>query len=180
VAPRDPWEEVERLVDQFYSEVLSRAGRASEGRSNLLYQALVGDASKLSRLERLTVTILGRYAPRFFAVFFESVSPLEPPFDFYGVLRGSEYWVKAVSGDEAFNNHTARAVADASERYPKPVILTLQGGYFEPRAVGRAVWYSAPASWRFVAGEGAYRRFRDVVYETASACRSRLWEELKA
>jgi len=176
----DAWMKVEELVDRFYSEVLSRAGRASEGRSNLLYQALIGDASKLSRLERLTVTILGRYAPRFFALFFESVSPLEPPFDFYGVLRGSEYWVKAVSGVDAFNEPTAKAVAEASERYPKPVILTLQGKYFTPKRVGKAVWYPASASWKIVAGRGAYRRFRNVVYKVAFSYRNRVWKELKS
>jgi hypothetical protein len=175
----DPWSEVERLVDRFYADVLTRVSRVREGRSNLLYQALVGGASKLSRLERTAVTILGRYAPRFFMPFFSVVRPLEPPFDFYGVLRGVEYWVKVVSGEDAFNDPTARAVAEASTRYGRPVILTLQGRFFEPRTVGRAVWYSAPASWRFVAGEGAYRRFTEVVYRVAQAYRDRVWGLLK-
>jgi hypothetical protein len=175
----DPWEEVERLVDQYYADVLARVSRVRSGRSNLLYQALVGGASRLSRLERVAVTILGRYAPRFFTPFFAVVRPLEPPFDFYGVLRGVEYWAKVVSGEEAFNEPTARVVAGASERYPRPVILTLQGRFFEPRVVGRAVWHSAPASWRLVAGEGAYRRFVDIVHRVASKYRDRVWGLLK-
>ena len=48
----DAWMKVEELVDRFYSEVLSRVGRTKNRKSNLLYQALIGDASKLSRLER--------------------------------------------------------------------------------------------------------------------------------
>ena len=176
----DAWMKVEELVDRFYSEVLSRVGRTKNRKSNLLYQALIGDASKLSRLERSLVTLLGDYSPRFFALFFESVSPLEPPFDFYGVLRGSEYWVKAVSGVDAFNEPTAKAVAEASERYPKPVILTLQGKYFTPKRVGKAVWYPASASWKIVAGRGAYRRFRNVVYKVAFSYRNRVWKELKS
>jgi hypothetical protein len=166
-------------VHQYYADVLSRVGRVRESRSNLLYQALVGGASRLSRLERIAVTILGRYAPRFFTPFFTVIRPLEPPFDFYGVLRGSEYWVKVVCGEGAFNDPTARVVAEASGRYPKPVILTLQGRFFEPRTVGRAVWYSAPASWKLVAGEGAYRRFTEVVYRVASKYRDRVWGLLK-
>jgi len=176
----DAWMKVEELVDRFYSEVLSRAGRTKNRKSNLLYQALIGDASKLSRLERSLVTLLGDYSPRFFALFFESVSPLEPPFDFYGVLRGSEYCVKAVSGDDAFNDPTAKAVAEASERYPRPVILTLQGKYFTPKRVGKAVWYPASASWKIVAGQGAYRRFRDVVYKVAFRYRNKVWVALKS
>jgi hypothetical protein len=175
----DPWSEVERLVDRYYADVLSRVSRVRESRSNLLYQALVGGASRLSRLERTAVTILGRYAPRFFAPFFTVVRPLEPPFDFYGVLRGSEYWVKVVCGEDAFNEPTVRAVAEASTRYEKPIILTLQGRYFEPRTVGKATWLSAPASWRFVAGEGAYRRFADIVYRVAQSYRDRVWGLLK-
>jgi hypothetical protein len=176
----DAWAEVEELVSRFYMDVLSRVGRTKNRKSNLLYQALIGDASKLSRLERSLVTLLGDYSPRFFAVFFESASPLNPPFDFYGVLRGSEYWVKAASGDDAFNDPTAKAVAEASERYPRPVILTLQGKYFTPKRVGKAVWYPASASWKIVAGQGAYRRFRDVVYRVAFSYRNKVWRALKS
>jgi len=148
---------------------------------NILFLALAGRVGAVNaRAERICDTILGSYAPDFFKPFFEHVQPLTKPFDFSGLLRGREYSVKVVSGERAFNSAVRRAVADASASYRSPVILTVQGGYFEAKRVGRAVWYSAPASWRMVAGEGAYRRFRDIVFEEARRYRDSIISKIMA
>jgi len=179
---QDKWVEVGRLVDEFYSRLVSSLSKESlrSRRSNLFYTALVGGAYQLSRLERSLVTMLGNYAPKFFTIFFEDVKELPPPFDFSGVIWGRKYWVKVVSGDEAFNKPTRDHVASESELYDNPIILTLQGEYFESVEVGRAVWLSAPSSWKFVTGEsGAYKKFRDIVYAVAMKYRNKVWEVLK-
>jgi len=178
----DAWEQVARAADRFYADVLSRLrGGRLEGRaSNIFYSALVGRAvSRQSSLERTVVTLLGYHAPEFFKPFFRDVRPLPAPFDFYGVLRGAEYYVKVVSGGDAFNKVTEEYVADCSTQYESPIILTLQGPYFEARWVGRAPWLSAPASWKLVAGPGAYARFRGIVFEAARRYRGEVWELLR-
>lgn len=176
------WAQVEAAVERYYSDLLSRLrrGRLEGRRPNVFFAALVGKgASRLSSLERTGVTLLGQYAPEFFKPFFSDVKPLPAPFDFYGVLRGREYYVLVVSGPDAFNRVTEEYVAEASTRYERPVILTLQGPYFAPRQVGRAEWLPAAKSWEVVAGRGAYQRFRDIVYEKGRACREEVWRLLR-
>jgi len=146
--------------------------RALSEPPNLLFLALAGRAGAVNaRAERICDTILGDFAPDLFKPFFAAVKPVPKPFDFSGLLRGEEHTVKVVSGKRAFNSSVRRAVEEASLRHIRPVILTVQGDYFEPRQVGKATWYSAPASWRMVAGEGGYRTFRDIVFEEARAFR---------
>jgi len=116
-------------------------------------------------------------APEFFRPFFQGAEDAPEPFDFRGTLRGRLYVVKVVTGPRAFNSTLRRRVEEASYDLPaavEPVVLTLQGPYFEPEEVGRAVWLSAPSSWKLVTGEsGAYRAFRDVVFEEARRWRER-------
>lgn len=176
------WAQVEEAVERYYSDLLSRLrrGRLEGRRPNVLFAALVGKgASRLSSLERTAVTLLGQYAPEFFKPFFADVEQLPAPFDFRGALRGREYHVLVVSGPDAFNRVTEDHVAEASLRYGNPVILTLQGPYFEPRRVGRAEWLPAPRSWELVAGRGAYQRFRDIVFEKGRARRDEVWRLLR-
>jgi hypothetical protein len=186
VAPRrgDRWSVVEELVDEFYrrlvSELKSSEGELRARRSNVFYEALVGRrVAQQSRLERLAVTLLGEYAPRFFRVFFEKTVTLPPPFDFYGVLDDREYWVKVVSGSNALNSAERELVRRESEKYGNPVILTLQGEYFKPRIIGKATWYPPQLSWKLVAGEGAYRAFIDTVYKVAGKYRDEVWKLLQ-
>jgi hypothetical protein len=89
--------------------------------------------------------------------------------------------VKVVSGDKAFNSSVRARVAEASAAYSNPVILTLQGRYFRPVRVGKALWLSAPASWRFVTGDAeAYRRFAQIVFSVARRYRDRVWRLILA
>jgi hypothetical protein len=184
VTTADKWRVVEELVDEFYRRLVSEL--KSEGvselrarRSNVFYEALVGRrVAQQSRLERVTVTLLGEHAPRFFRVFFEKTTTLPPPFDFYGVLDGREYWVKVVSGSNALNSTERELVRRESEKYGNPVILTLQGEFFKPRIIGKTTWYPAQLSWKLVAGEGAYRAFIDTVYKVAGKYRDEVWKLL--
>jgi hypothetical protein len=183
VATADKWRIVEELVDEFYRRLLSELRSNSDistRRSNVLYEALVGGrAARQSRLERIVVTLLGEYAPRFFRVFFEKTVALPPPFDFYGVLGDREYWVKVVSSSNALNSAERELVRRESEKHRNPVVLTLQGEYFKPRVVGRATWYPPQLSWKIVAGEGAYRVFVGTVYRVASKYRDEVWRILQ-
>jgi len=171
------WREVVRAaVRRVYGDALrSLDGADLEEEENLFFRALVGKyGNAYARLERTLVTLAGNRAHEFFRPFFSDVRDLEKPFDFEGELRGRVYQVKVVVGPKAFNSSVRRTVEEASLRYGNPVILTLQGGYFVPERVGRALWLSAPASWRMVTGEpGAYRAFRDLVFEEARNWRNR-------
>jgi len=165
--------QVRKMVRACFERVdASLSKRALSEPPNLLFLALAGWAGAVNaRAERICDTILGDFAPELFKPFFAAVRTVAKPFDFTGLLRGEEYTVKVVSGKRAFNSSVRRAVEEASHRCIRPVILTVQGDYFEPRQVGKAVWYSAPASWKMVAGNGAYRKFRGIVFEEARAFR---------
>jgi hypothetical protein len=175
------WVLVEKTVEVFYQDVLKRLRARStlERKTNIFLHAIAGRASNISKLERTIVTMLGDYAPRIFRIFFDDTKDLDPPFDFHGWLRDRELWVKVVSSGEAFNKVVREYVEHESYKYREPVILTLQGDYFDPVRVGRAIWYSPQTSWYIVAGEGSYKRFRDIVYKTASKYRDEIWSFLK-
>jgi hypothetical protein len=182
VAAGDPWEEVRKVVRQALADVESRlsAGKLLVPPS-VFVRALFGSVGVVNaRAERICTTVVGEHAPRFFQPFFAGARPADEPFDFSGYLRGRRMTVKVVSGSRAFNTKMRRAVEEASYSFENPYILTVQGGYFQPRQVGAAVWLSAPASWKLVAGEGAYRRFLDIVYEEAKPYRARLVALLKS
>jgi len=169
VSGETAWKQVRALVRECFDKVdKALSERALSEPPNLLFLALAGKAGAVNaRAERITDTLLGSYAPGFFKPFFAAVKPLPKPFDFTGLLRGKEYTVKCVSGKRAFNSSVRRTVEEASLRYVNPIVLTVQGGYFEARTVGKAVWYSAPESWRIVAGPGAYDLFKQIVFEEA-------------
>jgi hypothetical protein len=175
-----PWARVRALVAEYYDEVVERASReALEEPPNALLLFLAGRRTAVNaKLERIADTLLGSYAWRIFACFFEAVEPVAKPFDFRGLLRGRPYTVKAVSGERAFNTATRARVEDASLSLENPVVLTLQGPYFEAREVGRALWLSAPASWRLLAGPGGYKRFLAVAREEAKARRALVVERV--
>ena len=174
------WAQVEAVLGEYYSRLVELVCRgAISYRSNLLVEALAGGAMRFSRLERVAVTLLGEYSPRVVAPFFSGTRPLEKPFDFEGFLGGRLYSVKVVSGEDAFNSTMRRAVEEASWRHENPVVLTLQGNYFKPRVLGKARWYSAPSTWKMLAGEGGYGEFRAIVYKAAAAHRDALWRCLK-
>ena len=177
----DKWVLVEKIVESFYKDIVKRLKARStlERKTNIFLHAVVGRASNISKLERTIVTVLGDYAPMIFRVFFEDTKNLDPPFDFHGWLRDRELWVKVVSSDEAFNKAVRELVEHESYKYREPVILTLQGDYFDTRKIGRAVWYSPQTSWYIVAGEGSYKRFRDIVYNVASRYRDEIWSLMK-
>ena len=169
------WASVEKLVKGFYGEVARAVTeRVLEEKANIFFDALAGRVGRANaRAERVIVTMLGDWAPRFFEVWFLYPERLEKPFDFKGLLGGRVWSVKVVSGPDAFNSAQRRAVSEAALRLEKPVILTLQGGWFPRRVVevetGAPVpWLSAPESWELVTGEkGAYRRFAGIVYRVA-------------
>jgi len=178
----DRWMEVERLLRDFYGEVSARVtGEVLSEKANLLFEALAGRVGRANaRAERVIVTMLGGWAPRFFQVWFLYPEPLEKPFDFAGLL-GEERWsVKVVSGPDALNTAQKRAVSEAALRLENPIILTLQGEWFPKRFVeaetgARVAWLSAPESWRLATGErGAYTRFRDLVYKVAREYREEM------
>jgi len=163
---------IRELVDSIYRDAFRSLGEDDLAEEeNLLFRAVAGRyGNAYARLERTLVTLTGNRAPLFFRVLFDDADDLAKPFDFEGLLRGREYQVKVVVGPRAFNSTLRRSVEEESARYENPLILTLQGGYFKPQEVGRARWLSAPASWRLVTGEpGAYRAFRDIVFEAARA-----------
>ena len=167
------WMRVREVVRKCFDRVdEALSEHALSDPPNLLFLALAGRAGAVNaRAERICDTLLGNYAPEFFKPFFAAVKPLPKPFDFTGLLRGKEYTVKVVSGEKAFNSSVRKTVEEASFRYVNPVILTVQGGYFEARTVGKAVWYSAPASWKMVAGAGSYNTFKRIVFEEAKTVR---------
>ena len=175
----DKWPLVEKLVDELYNALVHRVSERKVDRSNVFYIALVGRASVQSRIERTLVTLLGEYAPRIFMLFFSSTRELPPPFDFQGELRGTTLQVKVVSGEHAFNSSVRNRVARESAKYSNPVILTLQGHYFTPVRVGKAMWLSAPSSWRAVTGDAeAYKTFTSVVFRVAKKYRDVVWREM--
>jgi len=168
---------IEGLVRQVFENALSNIGFESlRKEENLFTRALMGrEGNVYARLERTLVTILGSYAPRFFEAFFTAVNRLTPPFDFEGELRGKVYQVKVVTGPRAFNSTLRDRVGVESLKYPNPIILTLQGEYFERQMIDRAVWMCSYDSWEFVTGEPyAYSTFRDIVYDVAREYRERL------
>jgi uncharacterized membrane protein YgcG len=182
----DRWKRVEATLDEFYRHVLDIlvSSRLEQKDSNIFYQAVVGKrVAFYSRIERVIVTELGTYAPMFFRPFFDSVSELNPPFDFKGYLNGKLYYVKVVAGDRAFNSSVKRTVEDASRDFRggsgNIVILTLQGKRFDPVRVGFATWYDAEASWRIVAGPNSYNVFRNMVYNVANKYREKIWNVIQ-
>jgi hypothetical protein len=56
--------------------------------------------------------------------------------------------------------------------------VTLQGEYFKPRSIGKAVWYPPQLSWKLVTGEDSYRVFVDTVYKVATKYRDLVWKTL--
>jgi len=174
------WFEIKKLVNEFYMDVLRSLSmdRLKNMNSNIFYSALVGKASQQSRLERTIVTKLGSYAPRFFMVWFKNASMLDPPFDFKGEIHGRTLYVKVVSSDKTFNSVEKKEVESQSNSYPDPVILTLQGSYFKPIRIGKAMWLSAPSSWKIVGGTGAYTIFIRIVSQEANKYREEIWRLL--
>ena len=175
----DPWKTVEEVVNTVYKRTIEKIGERKNDYSNIFFSALIGRASIHSRIERSLVTLLGEYAPLFFKPFFANTRSLPPPFDFEGEINGFTYQVKVVSGDKAFNSAVRDRVARASFKYYKPIILTIQGEFFEPQLVGRAIWYSAPHSWWMIGGEGSYKRFINIVYNNALKYRDIVWSLIK-
>lgn len=165
----EAWIRVREVIRTCFERVdRALTERALAEPPNILFLALAGRTGAINaRAERICDTILGTFAPELFKPFFDDVRPLPKPFDFSGLLRGREYSVKVVSGEKAFNSSVRRTVAEASLNYVNPIILTVQGDYFEARTIGKAVWHSAPASWRMVAGPKAYAKFKDIVFEEA-------------
>ena len=182
----DKWKRVEVVLDEFYRHVLNIlvSSRLEQKDSNIFYQAIVGKKTAFySRIERVIVTELGDYAPRFFRPFFDNVSELKPPFDFMGYLNGKLYNVKVVAGDKAFNSSVKRTVEDASRELRGSsgniVILTVQGKKFDPVKVGFATWFDAETSWRIVAGPNSYNMFRNMVYDVANRYREKIWNVIQ-
>lgn len=182
----DKWKRVEMALDEFYRHVLNIlvSSRIEQKDSNIFYQAVVGKkVAFYSRIERVIVTELGDYAPRFFRPFFDNVSELKPPFDFMGYINGKLYYVKVVAGDRAFNSSVKRTVEDASRELRGSsgniVILTVQGKKFDPVKVGFATWFDAETSWRIVAGPNSYGVFRDLVYDVANRYREKFWDVIQ-
>jgi len=168
---------IEGLVRQIFEETIQSMGNDNARKEeNLFTRALLGlEGNVYSRIERSLVTILGHNAPRFFEIFFSDVEKLPAPFDFEGELRGDRYQIKVVTGPRVFNSTMRDVVATESLKYPRPIILTLQGEYFREEFLERALWMCSYDSWRFVSGEPyTYSIFRDIVFEVSREYRERL------
>ena len=168
------------VIENIFKRVAHEVLEKDLGEPSLFVSALLGRVSLInSRAERLVVTLIGERAAEIVKPFFEFVEPVSHPFDFRGTLRrsGTEYVVKVVSGVKAFNSTTKKAVVNASYRYSRPVILTIQGSFGDVhvRELGRAKWYDGVATWSFLTGRGdAYREFVRMVYDTARPYRSKI------
>jgi hypothetical protein len=182
MAGEEPWVRVRLVVRECYKRIDESLTELTLAEPpNIIFLALAGWAGAVNaRAERICDTILGDYAPDFFKPFFTAVRPAPDPFDFTGLLRGEEYTVKVVSGKRAFNSKTRKAVEEASLEARRPVVLTVQGDFFPTRKLGEAAWYSAPASWKMVAGNGAYRVFRDIVFGEAQQFRDSIIAKILA
>ena len=183
----DRWVLLENKIRCFYEHFFNdiTVEDLDEKASNIFLKYLIGN-DRVSRLGLLLVTRLGDSkeqcnAPAMIRIFFENTGELQPPFDFEGYLYGKKYQVKVVAGDNTFNASSRRDTIEASRAYSNPIILTLQGRYFKPKHLtDKLVWLSAPSTWKLIAGQGGYKRFKDVLYHVASSYRDRAWQLIKS
>ncbi|MEM1522541.1 MAG: hypothetical protein QXU69_05915 [Thermofilaceae archaeon] len=178
---------VESVIDKLMGDAVLQIERNAgmlKSVENYFFLALVGSkVNRYAKLERILVTMLGSRGTQFFLPFFLQVRKLPKPFDFEGLLKRNmkEYAVKVVLSDQAFNSTMQKRVAEAAGAYVNPIILTVQGDYFQPRDLGAARWLCAHDSWAFVTGErDAYQKVKDLIFAVGRRYRQRVFNIIEA
>ena len=152
-------------------------------KKEIFVSALLGRRPAIyAKLERRLVTLIGSRAPDFVRPFFNYCQEVSHPFDMECFRDGQHYTVKVVSSVKAFNSTTRKYVEEKSGEFHNPIILTLTGYWdkYHYQKVGKAVWYDAIATWKFLTGhQYGYKHFMDLVFDIAREYRAKIWNLLK-